>query len=157
MKGVVCTGLGDIRIAAARRAFPLDLRLAERYMAPRRALVGDAAHGVHPIAGQGMNLGLRDVAALAEVVVEAARRGEDIGAEIVLARYERWRRFDAGGLALGTDALNRLFSTETPLIGPLRRAGLAAVEALPAAKRGFMREATGLSGEVPRLMRGRAL
>jgi 2-octaprenyl-6-methoxyphenol hydroxylase len=148
--------LGAVRLAGERRAFPLGLQLAERYVAPRRALVGDAAHGVHPIAGQGMNMGVRDVAALTEVLAEARRRGEDIGAVDVLGRYERWRRFDAAGFALGMDALNRLFSNEVPGLGPLRRLGLAVVDAAPPAKRALMREAAGTAGDVPKLMRGRA-
>ncbi|GMG80879.1 FAD-dependent monooxygenase [Paralimibaculum aggregatum] len=149
--------LGRLALIGRRWAYPLDLTLAERYAAPRLALVGDAAHGVHPIAGQGMNMGLRDVAALAEVLVEAARRGEDIGAIDVLRRYEAWRRFDAGCLALGMDALNRLFSNASGALSVLRQAGLAAVGASPALGRALMREAEGLAGEVPRLMRGEPL
>lgn len=149
--------LGAIRLIGRRWAYPLDLTLAERYCAPRLALVGDAAHGVHPIAGQGMNMGLRDVAALAEVVVEAARIGEDIGAEAVLGRYQRWRRFDATGFALGMDVLNRLFSNDIAPLSALRRAGLQAVEALPGARPCLMREAAGEAGSVPRLLRGEAL
>src|SRR5690606_16010000 len=99
--------------------------------APRLALVGDAAHGVHPIAGQGLNLGLRDVAALAEVWVEAARRGEDIGAADVLERYQRWRRFDATRLALGMDAVNLLFSNDNAALRLARDLGLGLVNALP--------------------------
>ncbi len=102
--------LGRIELAGRRWAYPLDLTLAQRYVAPRLALAGDSAHGIHPIAGQGLNIGLRDVAALAEVLVEAARIGEDTGAVNVLERYQRWRRFDATSLALGMDALNRLSS-----------------------------------------------
>jgi len=149
--------LGRIRLLGPRRSFPLDLSLANRYAAPRLALVGDAAHGVHPIAGQGMNMGLRDVAALAEVLVTAARRGEDIGALDVLERYQRWRRFDATVMALGMDALNRLFSNHNPVLAVLRRAGLGAVDALPGVTRMLMREATGQAGEVPKLLQGRAL
>jgi len=149
--------LGALRLAGPRRAYPLDLTLAERYVAPRRALVGDAAHGVHPIAGQGLNMGLRDVAALAEVLAEATRRGEDVGALPVLERYERWRRFDASAMALGMDGLNRLFSNSLPVLGGLRRAGLGLVDALPGAKRMLMGEASGQEGTVPRLMQGRSL
>jgi 2-octaprenyl-6-methoxyphenol hydroxylase len=148
--------LGAIELVGRRWAYPLDLSLAERYCAPRLALAGDAAHGVHPIAGQGLNMGLRDAAALAEVLVEAARRGEDVGALAVLERYERWRRFDATAFALGMDALNRLFSNDNPVLGLLRRTGLALVERLPVAQRALMREATGQAGEVPRLLRGEA-
>jgi len=144
-------------LAGRRWAYPLDLTLAERYVAPRLALAGDAAHGIHPIAGQGLNIGLRDVAALAEVLVGAARIGEDIGSEIVLGRYQRWRRFDATALALGMDALNRLFSNRNPALKLARDAGLGAVNRLGPLRRAFMREAAGVAGEVPRLLRGRAL
>jgi len=149
--------LGAIRLAGRRWAYPLDLTLAERYAAPRLVLAGDAAHGVHPIAGQGMNMGLRDVAALAEVLVEAARRGEDIGAVDVLERYQRWRRFDATAMALGMDALNRLFSNANPMLRGVRDLGLAVVGRIGPLRRGFMREATGLAGDVPRMLRGHPL
>jgi 2-octaprenyl-6-methoxyphenol hydroxylase len=149
--------LGEIRLAGRRWAYPLDLTLAERYAAPRLALAGDAAHGIHPIAGQGLNIGLRDVGALAEVLVEAARIGEDIGTVIVLERYQRWRRFDATSLALGMDALNRLFSNRDPALKLLRAAGLAAVSRAGGLRRAFMREAAGVAGDVPRLLRGQAL
>lgn len=149
--------LGEVRLIGRRWAYPLSLGLADAYAGPRLVLVGDAAHGVHPIAGQGMNLGLRDVAALAEVVVEAARRGEDIGAAQVTERYSRWRRFDATVTALGMDALNRLFSNAVPVLSTLRRVGMAGVGRLPGATGALMREATGQAGEVPRLLRGEAL
>jgi 2-octaprenyl-6-methoxyphenol hydroxylase len=149
--------LGRIKLVGRRWAYPLDLTLAERYAAPRLALAGDAAHGIHPIAGQGLNIGLRDVAALAEVLVEAARIGEDIGAAIVLERYQRWRRFDATSLALGMDALNRLFSNHNPALKQARDAGLTAVNRLGGLRRAFMREAAGVEGDVPRLLRGQAL
>jgi 2-octaprenyl-6-methoxyphenol hydroxylase len=149
--------LGEIRLVGRRWAYPLDLTLAERYVAPRLALAGDAAHGIHPIAGQGLNIGLRDVGALAEVLVEAARIGEDIGSTVVLERYQRWRRFDATSLALGMDALNRLFSNRDPALKLVRDAGLAAVNRTGALRRAFMREAAGVAGDVPRLLRGRAL
>ncbi|MEM1345112.1 MAG: UbiH/UbiF/VisC/COQ6 family ubiquinone biosynthesis hydroxylase [Pseudomonadota bacterium] len=146
--------LGALRLIGRRWAYPLDLSLAERYCAPRLALAGDAAHGIHPIAGQGMNLGLRDVAALTEVLAEAAGIGEDIGDERVLRRYQRWRRFDAVSFSLAMDALNRLFSNDSSALSALRRAGLAAVQALPGARRTFLREASGEMGEVPKLLRG---
>ena len=149
--------LGRIELAGPRFSYPLSLSLAESYVAPRLALVGDAAHGVHPIAGQGLNLGLRDVAALAEVVVDARRRGEDIGAIDVLARYQGWRRFDATALALGMDAVNRLFSNDNPILRAGRDLGLGLVNAVPGLRRRFMRQAAGLSGPLPRLMAGRAL
>ena len=143
-----------MRLAGRRWGYPLSLTLAERFVAPRLALIGDAAHGVHPIAGQGMNMGLRDVAALAEVIAGARRIGEDIGGAVVLERYQRWRRFDAMSLALGMDALNRLFSTDFAPLAALRDAGLRLVGRLGAARRGFMREAAGEAGAVPRLLAG---
>lgn len=146
--------LGQITLAGPRFSYPLNLTLAKAYAAPRVALVGDAAHGVHPIAGQGLNLGLRDVAALAEVVIEAARRGEDIGAIDVLERYQRWRRFDSVSLALGMDAVNKLFSNDNPLLRAGRDLGLGLVQSIGPLRRGFMRQAAGLSGPVPKLMRG---
>jgi len=121
------------------------------------ALVGDAAHGVHPIAGQGLNLGLRDVAALAQVVIESARRGEDIGSPVTLDAYQRWRRFDSTALALGMDTVNRLFSNDNPLLRLGRDLGLGVVNALPGLRRGFMRQAAGLSDDLPRLLAGRPI
>jgi 2-octaprenyl-6-methoxyphenol hydroxylase len=149
--------LGAVTLAGVRFTYPLSLSLATRFVAPRVALVGDAAHGVHPIAGQGLNLGLRDVGALAEVLVEAARRGEDIGAVDVLARYERWRRSDATLLALGMDVVNRLFSNDNRLLQAARTFGLRTVGSMPGLRRAFQREAAGLSGDVPRLLAGRPL
>ncbi|MEM6488002.1 MAG: UbiH/UbiF/VisC/COQ6 family ubiquinone biosynthesis hydroxylase [Pseudomonadota bacterium] len=140
--------LGRLRLIAERRAYPLDLTLAETYAVDRCVLVGDAAHGVHPIAGQGFNLGLRDVAALAAVLGEAASRGEDYGQRAVLARYERARRGDNALFALGMDGLNRLFSNANPALGAVRALGLSLVDALPGAKRALMRQAAGL--EAPR-------
>jgi 2-octaprenyl-6-methoxyphenol hydroxylase len=149
--------LGAITLDGARQVHPLALSLAESYRAARVVLVGDAAHGVHPIAGQGLNLGLRDVAALAEVLVGAHRRGEDIGGDIPLAAYERWRRPDATLLALGMDAVNRLFSNDFGPLRAVRGLGMAAVSALPGLRRSFIREAAGLAGDVPRLLTGRTL
>lgn len=147
--------LGKIELAGARFTYPLSLSLAQSFVGPRVALVGDAAHGVHPLAGQGLNLGLRDVAALAEVLVDARRRGEDIGAAPVLDRYQQWRRFDSTAMALGMDGMNRLFSNDNPVLRLGRDLGLAAVNALPGLRRGFIRQAAGLSGELPALLRGR--
>lgn len=150
--------LGRTRLEGARFSYGLTLSLAERYAADRVALVGDAAHGVHPVAGQGLNLGLRDVAALAEVLVDAARRGEDIGSGAVLDRYQAWRRFDATALALGMDGVNRLFASNNPVLSAVRGIGMGIVTAVPAMRRGFMRQAAGLSVDpMPRLLAGRAL
>ena len=149
--------LGEITLAGARFTYPLSLSLAHSFVAPRLALVGDAAHGVHPIAGQGLNLGLRDVAALAEVLTLAARRGEDFGAVDVLERYQRWRRFDATALALGMDTVNRLFSNDNPLLRAVRDFGMGAVSAMPSLRRGFMRQAAGLTGDLPKLLAGQAI
>ncbi len=149
--------LGALRAIGGRWAHPLSLIHAERYVDHRLALVGDAAHSIHPIAGQGLNLGLRDVAALAETLVDARRLGLDLGAADVLARYERWRRFDNLMLIVATDSLNRLFSND---LGPVRLArdlGLAAVNRMPPLKKLFMRHAMGLVGDLPRLIRGQAL
>ena len=146
--------LGEIDVEGSRFAYPLGLLHAERYTDRRLALIGDAAHVIHPIAGQGLNMGIRDVAALAEAVVDANRLGLDIGEGPVLQRYERWRRFDNVFMAAATDALNRLFSND---IGPLRLArdlGLAAINRLPPAKRFFMRHAMGVVGDLPRLVKG---
>ena len=150
-------GLGRLRQAGGRWSYPLGLMLAEACVAGRLALVGDAAHVIHPIAGQGLNLGLRDVAALAETLVDARRLGLDLGAAEVLARYQGWRRLDGALLAVATDGLNRLFSND---LGPLRLVrdlGLAAVDRAPPLKRFFMRHAMGLVGDLPRLVRGEAL
>jgi 2-octaprenyl-6-methoxyphenol hydroxylase len=149
--------LGDIALAGDRFTYPLSLSLATRFVAPRLALVGDAAHGVHPIAGQGLNLGLRDVGALAQVLIEAQRRGEDIGAVDVLERYQRWRRFDATTLALGMDAVNRLFSNDNPILRAARDVGLGVVNAMPGLRRGFIRQAAGLTGDLPKLLAGQQI
>lgn len=149
--------LGDISLAGARFTYPLSLSLAERFIAPRLALVGDAAHGVHPIAGQGLNLGLRDVAALAEVLILARRRGEAPGSPAALEDYQRWRRFDATTLALGMDTVNRVFSTDNPVLRLGRDLGMGLVNAVPGLRRGFMRQAAGLTGEVPKLLTGRPI
>ncbi|SFG86893.1 2-octaprenyl-6-methoxyphenol hydroxylase /2-octaprenyl-3-methyl-6-methoxy-1,4-benzoquinol hydroxylase [Palleronia marisminoris] len=149
--------LGDIALAGARFTYPLGLSVANRFAAPRVALAGDAAHAVHPIAGQGLNAGLKDVAALAEILVEAKRRGEDIGRIDVLERYERWRRFDVATLALSTDGVNRLFSNDNPALRLARDLGLGVVQRLPGLRRGFIREAAGLTGDNPKLLQGRQI
>lgn len=149
--------LGELSLAGPRFAHPLGLMLAERYVDRRLALISEAAHVIHPIAGQGLNLGLRDVAALAESIVDARRLGMDLGDAVALARYERWRRFDNVTLAIVTDALNRLFSNDVPPVRLARDLGLAAVNRMPPLKRLFMRHAMGVVGELPRLVRGEPL
>lgn len=146
--------LGPIRLKGRRFTYPLGLSLADSFISDRLALVGDAAHGMHPIAGQGLNAGLRDVAALAQVLDEAARRGEDIGAQDVLARYQQWRRFDTATLAAATDLTNRLFSNDNPFLRLGRDLGMGTVNAIPGLRRGLIREAAGLTGDLPALMRG---
>lgn len=146
--------LGPISLTGARFSYPLGLTLANSFIADRIALIGDAAHGVHPIAGQGLNAGLRDVAALAEVLETARARGEDIGSAQTLARYQQWRRFDTATLVLATDTFNRLFSNDNPLLRAARDIGMGLVNAAPGLRRSFIREAAGLTGHLPRLMRG---
>lgn len=149
--------LGAITLAGRRQSWPLEMHLARSYVAPRLALVGDTAHGVHPIAGQGLNLALRDVAALTEVVADAARLGLDIGAADVLDRYQRWRRFDGLSSAAAFDGLNRLFSNDWMAIRALRSMGLGVVDRLPGLKALFVQEAAGLTGDVPRMLKGMAV
>jgi 2-octaprenyl-6-methoxyphenol hydroxylase len=149
--------LGDLDVTGARRAFPLGLFTARAFTAERLALVGDAAHIIHPIAGQGLNMGLRDVAALAEAVADAARLGLDIGGIDVLERYQRWRRFDTMTMGIATDGLNRLFSNRSDALRLVRDVGLGLVVRLPALKRVFIREAAGFTGDVPKLLRGEGL
>ncbi|MEX0591567.1 MAG: ubiquinone biosynthesis hydroxylase [Xanthobacteraceae bacterium] len=149
--------LGEIEVLSRPRAHPLGFSVARSFVAERFALLGDAAHVIHPIAGQGLNLGLRDVAALAECIVEAARLGLDAGGPDVLARYERWRRFDTAAMGFTTDALNRLFSNRSDALKLMRDVGLGIVDRAPPLKEFFVAEAAGLTGEVPRLLRGEAL
>jgi 2-octaprenyl-6-methoxyphenol hydroxylase len=149
--------LGAIEVVGPRRAYPLGLAVARSFTAERIALVGDAAHVIHPIAGQGLNLGLRDVAALAEAVADAARLGLDVGGANVLDRYQRWRRFDTMAMGVATDGLNRLFSNRSDVLRVLRDVGLGLVDRVPALKTLFIREAAGLTGDVPKLLKGEAL
>lgn len=146
--------LGAIEVIAPPQTYPLNLHHAETYVAQRLALIGDAAHGIHPIAGQGLNMGLRDVAALTEVLTESVRIGLDIGAPEVLARYSRWRRLDNSMVTAVTDALNRLFGLPGAAPALVRRIGLAAVDRIPPLKRRFMAEARGETGDLPRLLTG---
>jgi 2-octaprenyl-6-methoxyphenol hydroxylase len=145
--------LGEIALAGKRFCYPLRLTLANAFVGDRLALVGDAAHGVHPIAGQGLNAGLRDIAALAEILADARARGEDIASPQVLARYQQWRRFDTATLALATDTFNRLFSNDNTVLRCARDIGMGAVNAIPGLRRGIIREAAGLTGDLPRSMR----
>ena len=149
--------LGRPRLVGPRFSFPLALQMAEQMIGPRTALIGDAAHAIHPIAGQGLNLGLKDVAALAEVIVDARRLGEDWGSELVLDRYARWRRFDAAALATATDVFTRLFSNDIPVLRAVRGAGLALVNRIKPARSLFVREAAGSLGDRPRLLRGESI
>jgi 2-octaprenyl-6-methoxyphenol hydroxylase len=149
--------LGRLEVVGPVFVYPLSLQLAEQLAAPRAALVGDSAHGIHPIAGQGLNLGLRDAAALAEVLVDAMRLGEDIGSEVVLSRYAAWRRFDNVALAAATDLFVRLFSNDHPAVRLARGVGMAVVNQIGPARRFFMQEAGGAVGALPRLFKGEAL
>jgi 2-octaprenyl-6-methoxyphenol hydroxylase len=145
---------GDLTLAARRMAYPLAFHHAARITAQRLAVVGDAAHGIHPIAGQGLNLGLRDAAALVEVLTESMRLGLEPGDAQVLARYERWRSLDATSVAVMTDGITRLFGIGGRLPSAVRRLGMGAVQRLPALKHFFMDEARGVSGKLPALLRG---
>ena len=149
--------VGRVEAAGHRFTYPLSLQLANQVTAPRVALLGDAAHAIHPIAGQGLNMGLKDVAALAQVVSEAARLGEDMGGELVLDRYARWRSVDNIGVALATDVFTRLFSNDLTLLRAARGEGMAIVNRIGPARRFFMGEAGGAVGDLPRLLRGEAL
>ncbi len=149
--------LGGVEKLGPTFVYPLSLSMAEQLVAPRIALLGDAAQGIHPIAGQGLNLGLKGAAALAEVAVEARRIGEDIGAEATLERYARWRRFDNMAIAASSDLFVRLFSNDNPLLRLVRGAGMAVVNQIGPARRFFMTEAGGATGDLPKLLRGERL
>jgi len=146
--------LGTLELDGPRRAYPLGLKLARDFVKPRFALIGDAAHGIHPIAGQGLNLGFKDVAALAEVLVDARRLGQDIGGYDVLERYQRWRRFDTFQMGVVTDVLNRLFSNDNDVLRAVRDFGLGVVDRMPSLKSRFIKEAAGFAGPVPKLLSG---
>ncbi|MDB3929325.1 UbiH/UbiF/VisC/COQ6 family ubiquinone biosynthesis hydroxylase [Paracoccaceae bacterium] len=145
--------LGDIALTGGRFSYPLGMMIAKSYIAPNVALIGDAAHGVHPIAGQGLNAGLRDVAALIQVLSEAKQRGEDFASQPVLARYQLWRRFDATALAVATDGFNRMFSNDNPILRLGRDLGMGMLNVMPKVRRSILREAAGLTGDLPDLMR----
>jgi 2-octaprenyl-6-methoxyphenol hydroxylase len=149
--------LGEVKALDKPRAFPLSYFVARSFVAERLALVGDSAHVIHPIAGQGLNMGLKDVAALAEVVVDAARLGMDLGGADVLERYQRWRRFDTMAMGVATNSLNFLFSNKSTLLRSLRDIGLGIVDRTPPLKNLFIRQAAGLTGEIPKLLKGEAL
>ena len=149
--------LGEITPLDRPKSFPLGYFVARSFIADRLALVGDSAHVIHPIAGQGLNLGLKDVAALAEVVVDAMRLGGDPGQADVLARYQQWRRFDTMAMGVATNAMNLLFSNNSTALRGVRDLGLGLVDRLPPLKNAFIRQAAGLSGEIPRLLKGEAL
>lgn len=145
--------LGDLKIIGKRFAYPLTLQFAQSYTATRLALLADAAHGMHPIAGQGLNMGLRDVAVLAEVLIDAHKGGNDLGSDEVLARYEQWRRFDNTLMLAVTDALTHLFSNDIKPVKLARDLGMAGVNQLPGLKKFFMQHAMGTVGELPKMMR----
>ena len=149
--------LGELGPVSPRARYPLGFHHAARITAERLALVGDAAHGIHPIAGQGLNLGFRDVAALAEVLVDAKRLGLDLADTQVLARYERWRGLDNFSVALATDSLTRLFGVPGRTASAVRRFGISAVDRIAPLKARFMAEARGESGTLPKLLQGIAL
>jgi 2-octaprenyl-6-methoxyphenol hydroxylase len=146
--------LGELEVLSPARAYPLQISIARSFIGERLALVGDAAHVIHPLAGQGLNMGLRDVAALAECIADNARLGLDPGAPEILTRYQRWRRTDTVSMGLATDSLNRLFSNESTPLKYLRDLGLGLVDRAPGLKKFFAREAAGLTGDVPKLLRG---
>ncbi len=149
--------LGEIKLEGARFSYPLKLTIANTFIGERLVLVGDAAHGMHPLAGQGLNMGLRDVAALAEVLILAKRRGEDFTSPLVLERYQEWRRFDTASMAAVTNGINRLFSNDNPVLRATRDIGLGLVNAMPGMRRNLMRQAAGLTGDLPKLMQGQAI
>ena len=149
--------LGEIKVDSTPKAFPLGLTLARDFVKPRLALIGDAAHGIHPISGQGLNLGFRDVAALAETVVDAVRLGQDIGQLDVLERYQEWRRFDTVRTGITTDVLNRMFSNDIAPLRFIRDVGLGLVDRMPRLKDFFIQQASGIVPGAPRLLKGEAI
>ena len=144
--------LGKFKIIGDRHSYPLELKIADQFVDERLALIGDAAHSIHPIAGQGLNAGFKDIAVLAQVIEDAFLRGEDFGSLGVLKRYEEWRRFDSVQLAYSTDLFNKLFSNENEALRLVRNLGMKILDSIPGAKQKIIKEATGLTGELPRLM-----
>lgn len=157
IEAVMGSSLGTVTLDEPLQAFPLRLQIARSFIAPRLALIGDAAHVVHPIAGQGLNLGLKDVAALAEVVVEAMRLGLDHGSDDVLTRYQRWRRLDTSLMAMVTDGMNRLFSNDVAPVRAARDFGLGVVDRLPIVKSALIRQAAAIGSTGPRLLNGQPI
>ena len=149
--------LGSINLVGDRFSYPLGLSLADSFIAKRTVLVGDSAHGIHPLAGQGLNLGLKDIAALTEVLALAKRRGESFSSKQVLERYQKWRRFDTSAMAVATDSINKLFSNDNIILRSMRDVGLGSVNATPHLRRSFMRHAAGLSGDLPKLLQGQII
>ncbi len=154
IEGAMGRRLGAVGLEEPVQAFPLRLCIAREFVRPRFALLGDAAHGIHPITGQGLNLGLKDVAAMIEVIIEAVRHGEDIGSIEVLQRYERWRRLDVSLMAMATDGLNRLFSNDSAVLRTFRDLGLGLVDRMPVVKKALIRHASATGGSGPRLLQG---
>ena len=146
--------LGQVKVIGPVQAFPLNLKIARNFTANRLALVGDSAHGVHPIAGLGFNIAIRDIAALTQIIIEAHRLGLDLGSEVSLEKYARWRRFDTIVSALAMDAINRIFSNDNSSLRVLRDLGLSVVDKMPVLKEFFVQQASGLSGDVPLLLKG---
>ena len=157
IEGVMGSTLGTVTLEEPLQSFPLRLQIARAFVAPRLALIGDAAHVVHPVAGQGLNLGLKDVAALAEITVEAMRLGLDHGGEAPLEDYQRWRRLDTSLMAMVTDGMNRLFSNDIAPVRAARDLGLGVVDRLPFVKSAMIRQAAAVGGHNPRLLSGQPI
>ena len=157
LKSRIGANLGNISLSGERFLFPLKLSITENFVSDRVALVGDSAHGIHPLAGQGLNLGMRDVASLIEVIVTAVRRGEDMGSLSVLKRYENWRRFETSSMAASTDIINRIFSHNNKIIKFATTTGLKAISSNSFLKKHIIREAAGLNGDLPKLLQGKSL
>ena len=154
---VIGNFLGPISLVGDRFSYPLGLSIAESFISSCTVLVGDSAHGIHPLAGQGLNLGLKDIAALTEVLALAKRRGENFSSKDVLERYQKWRRFDTSAMAVATDSINKLFSNDNTFLRSIRDIGLGGVNATPQLRRSFMRHAAGLSGDLPKLLQGQII